>query len=448
MTEGPDRASWRGGVALFAALLLAGCQESLPTAATDDLVRGGVAVEVILPFEDFGTRTRVYGGYGRASELGGGFVAHAFGSGTGGVQEEGGLEAVTLLRFGRYPEFVSVSDTAGTTRPDSSLTFLSGRIAARFDTLSSVLPGPVEVTARAITEPWDGVSANWEYAIDTLRHHVLWSQPGGGVLEEIGSAVWDPATDGDSLHITVDSARVASWADTLNLARGVHLSTDHPGVRLQMRSALLWLETLPSINPDTLVDVLADTEATSFIYDPIPRIPDGSLRVGGAPAWRTVIDLDIPGTLNGPPDLCEALGCPLEITETHVSYAALQLTTHAESPAFAPSDTLTIDLRMVMVPDILPKSPLGPGTTGITGVALAPQLFRPPAGQIVEVPMTTVVRDLLRGETSDGDPVSSTVALLSTFEPLSIEYVSFEDAVGPGAPRLRLILNFSQGSGG
>ena len=63
----------------------------------------------------------------------------------------------------------------------------------------------------------------------------------------------------------------------------------------------------------------------------------------------------------------------------------------------------------------------------------------------MEVPVTTVVRDLLRGETSDGDPVSNTVALLSTFEPLSIEYASFEDAVGPGAPRLRLILNFGAG---
>ena len=425
----------------LALLALSACQESLPTAATDDLVRGGVAVEVILPFEDFGTRTRVFGGYGRASELGGGFVAHAFGSGTGGVDEEG-LEAVTLLRFGRYPGFASVTDTTGTTRPDSSLTFLSGRIAVRFDTLSSVHQGPVEVTARATTEVWDGVSANWEYAIDTLRHHVLWSQPGGGVLEEIGSAVWDPAADGDSLMIMVDSARVASWADTLNPARGVHLSTSHPGVRLQMRSALMWLRTLPSSNPDTIVDVLAATEATSFIYDPIPRVPDGSLRIGGAPAWRTVIDLNIPNTLTGPPELCDVLGCPLTITERHVSYAALQLTTVAESPAFAPSDTLTIDLRMVMVPDILPKSPLGPGTTGLTGVSLAPQLFAPPAGRLVEVPATTVVRDLLRGETADGDPVSNTVALLSTFEPLSIEYASFEDAIGPGAPRLRLILNF------
>ena len=63
----------------------------------------------------------------------------------------------------------------------------------------------------------------------------------------------------------------------------------------------------------------------------------------------------------------------------------------------------------------------------------------------MEVPLTTVVRDLLRGETSDGNPVSNTVALLSTFEPLSIEYLSFEDAVGPGAPRLRLILNFGAG---
>ena len=424
-----------------------GCNEVLPTASSDDLIQGGVAVEVTLPFTDFGTRARVYGGFGRASELLGGFIAHDFGTGPDGRDVgEQGLEAATLLRFGRYPGFVSVTDTAGTTRPDSSLTFLSGRIVARFDTLGSVLTGPVEVTAHAITEPWDGISATWEFSVDTVGHRVPWSLPGGGVVEEIGSGIWDPE-EGDTLAITVDSARIASWADT-TLSRGVRLTTEVAGVRLQLRSALLWLETLPSINPDTLIQVLADTEATSFIYDPIPRAPENSLRVGGAPAWRTVLDLDAPRMLHGPPELCEVLGCPVEIKVEQISYAGLRLTTFAESPAFAPSDTLSMDLRMVLVPDILPKSPLGPSTTGITGVILDPEWFAPPAGHVVEVPVTGLVRDLLRGEAEDGDPVTNSVALLSRFEPLSLEYASFSDVRSADAPRLRLILNFSSGSGG
>ncbi|MCY4400319.1 MAG: hypothetical protein OXE96_13415 [Gemmatimonadetes bacterium] len=439
---------WMRALPVIAVVVGTGCDEVLPTASSDDLIQGGVAVEVTLPFTDFGTRARVYGGYGRASELAGGFIAHDFGTGPDGLAAgERGLEAATLLRFGRYPGFVSVTDTAGTNRPDSSLTFLSGRIVARLDTLSSILSGPVEVIAHAITEPWDGPSATWEFAVDSVGLRVPWSLPGGGVVEEIGSGVWDPEA-GDTLSITVDSARVASWADTADLSRGVRLTTRAPGVRLQMRSALLWLETLPSINPDTIVQVLADTEATSFIYDPIPKAPDNSLRVGGAPAWRTVLDLDPPRVLHGPPELCDVLGCPLEISPEQISYAGLRLTTLAESPAFAPSDTLTIDIRMVTVPDILPKSPLGPPTTGFAGVVLAPEWFSPPAGHVVEVPVTGLVRDLLRGETPDGDPVSNTVALLSRFEPLSIEYVSFSDERSADAPRLRLILNFPPGSGG
>lgn len=431
--------------------LLGACTELLPTAESDDLVRGGIAVEARLPASDFLDRVRVYGGYGRTSELGGGFIAHRFGAGADPAAHPG-LEAVTLLRFGRYPEVVTVNDTAGTSRPDSSLTFLSGRIVARFDTLGSVHSGPVAIRAAATTEAWDGVSATWEYAVDTLRHRVPWSQPGGGALGEIGEWEWDPEA-GDSLIIELDSAQVAAWSDTTDLSRGVRLSTDVQGVRLQLRSALMWIETLPSLNPDTLIQVLAGTENITFIYDPVPTAPENGMRVGGAPAWRTVLDLDIPPALDGPPTLCEQLGCPLELSEEHISYAALRLTTQAERAAFAPSDTISIDLRMVMVPDVLPKSPLGPSLAGIAGVILAPEWFAPPGGHVVEVPITGLVQDLLRGETAEGDPVSSTVALLSAFEPLSIEYASFEGLGGvpggpalPGEPELRLILNYVRGA--
>jgi len=446
-TAGAARMTGRGLLLPPLAALLAACQEVLPTAEGEDLVRAGVAIEVTLPASDFIDRARVYGGYGRASELGGGFIAHRFGAGIGpDGTDDPGLEAATLLRFGRYPAVVTVPDTAGTSRPDSSLTFLSGRIVARFDTIGSVRPGPVAVQAHALTEPWDAVSANWDHAVDTLLHTVPWSSPGGGAVEYLGEAVWDPA-EGDSLVIAIDSARVAAWADTTDLSRGVRLTTDVPGVRLQIRSSLMWLETLPSLNPDTLIQVLAGTENTTFIYNPLPTPPRDGLRVGGAPAWRSILDLDVPATLNGPPALCAALQCPVAITENHVSYAALRLTTLADRAAFAPSDTGSMDLRMVTVPALLPNSPLGPSLAGLAGIVLSPESFAPPAGEVVEVPVTTLVRDLLRGETIDGGPVTGTVALLSTFEPLSIEYVSFRGLDGAaGAPGLRLILNFARGS--
>ena len=444
MNEHHPPSSCRGLPAAFLLVALCGCQELLPIVQDESLVQSGFAIELILSFDEFATGARVYGGYGRASDLSGGFVAHEFGAPSkGGGPRELGLEAATLMRFARYPRVVQVLDTTGTIRPDSSLTFLSGRIVARFDTIGSVHEGPVEIVAHALTEPWDGISATWEYAVDTVGRRVAWSRPGGGVVEEIGSAVWDSET-GDSIRIRVDSARIAAWADTTDLGRGVRLSTTTPGVRLRIVSSFLRLDTRPSLNPDTIIEIPSGSELTTFIYAPVPSQPRKTLRVGGAPAWRTVLTLDIPRVLEGPEELCEALGCPVEITEDHVSFAALRLFTRVGARAFAPSDTLSIDLRSVMAPEVLPKSPLGPSRLRLGGHLVSHELFAPPAGELVEIPVAGLVRDLLRGETVAGDQVSNTVAILSTFEPVSVEYLTFEGAASLDAPGLRLILNFSR----
>lgn len=441
-------------------LLLSACREQLPTASEEGLVPVGTTVEVVLSFGEFATRARVYGGYGRPSDLGGGFLARDF-AGAGATPTDpsaAGLNAATLVNFGDFPLFASVLDTTGTTRPDSSLTFLSGRIVADFDADGSVAQGPVRVLAHEVTEPWDRITATWRLAVDSLDRQVPWATPGGAAGPEIGSAVWDSAS-GDSLEIMVDSALVAAWSerrDTAGDLRTVRLASDVAGSRLKLRSARLWLAARPSLAPDTVIQVLSPPRGTTFIYDPGPSAPTGaSLRVGGAPAWRSVLDLDVPRRLNGPPELCAAVGCPVEIDEDHVSYAGLVLSPRRPDPAFAPSDTLTIDVRMVLAPLFLPKSPLGPSNAGIgspaglAGTILAPELFGVDADEeTVEVPVTRVIRDLLRGETASGDPVpSATVALLSTFEPVSIEYVSFEGPGSPAAPRLRLILSFSPDEG-
>lgn len=437
------------GRRLVAVALLAGagaCTEALPTVERDDLVRSGFATEVILEYDEFASGARVYGGYGRPSDLGAGFVAHDYGSrGGGGGGAQVGLEASSLLRFGRYPRSAQVLDTTGANVPDTVLTFLHGHLVMRFDTLSSVHNDrPVEIVAQALTEPWDGGTATWEYAIDSVGHRELWSVPGGGAVEEIGSASWDPAT-GDSIKIRVDSAWIAAWSDTTDHSRGLRVSSTTPGVRLRVIAGLLRLETVPSVNPDTIVQVPSTTENRTFIYAPVPRPPLKTLRVGGVPAWRTVIALDIPSVLDRPEELCDIVGCPVEITADHVSFAALRLTTRPGVRSFAPSDTLSLDLRSVLAPDFLPKSPLGPSRSGPFGTLVPDEWFQPPAGDIVELAVTGLVRDLLRGETVDGDPVSNTIAVLSAFEPLSVEYMSFDGPTSPAAPSLRIVLNFSLG---
>ena len=434
---GPGRGTW--AAAAVAVLAFVACQEELPTAEDPDLVPLEVTtVEVRLPFSEFASGARVFGGYGRTSELGKGFIASQFG---------GELEAATLVRFGRYPASAQVLDTTGTTRPDSALSFLSGRIVVRMDTLASVLSGPVEVTAHALTEPWDGTTTSWQNAVDSVGVTVPWSVPGGGALELIGSGTWDPAT-GDSVSIMVDSARLATWEDSTDFSRGVRLSTTDPGTRLEVESSLLWLETLPSINPDTLIYLVAGAQAFSFIYDPLPEPPTDELRVGGAPAWRSILDLALPEELTGPPELCARVTCPIPLSEEEISFAGLRLTTRAAPVAFAPSDTLSMDMRMVLAPDLLPKSPLGPTVVGFAGEILAPELFGAEAGSILEVPITSLVRDLVRGESISGDPVTNSIALLSLFEPLSLEFVTFEGEGSLTEPELRLILTFSNGIGG
>lgn len=421
------------------------CQVEVPTANRDELVKSGVAVEIILPFDEFVASTAVYGGYGRASALGGGFVAHEFGAGPDedGV-ESPGIEAATLVRFDRYPRSVTVTDTAGTNRPDTLVTFHAGKIMVRFDTVGSVADGPVGLAAHLVTEDWDPLSASWELAVDTVEGQVPWSSPGGGATEEIATGSWDPA-EADSAVLLLDSALVVAWADS-NATRDIRVTATTPGVRLRTVSTLLRLETVPTIRPDTTVVATVGAAATTFIYDPVPAPPLTALRVGGAPAWRTILNLEVPHSLTGYPDLCRELDCPVEVGPEHVSYAGLQLTTVRGAPAFALSDTLRLDIRMVTAPTFLPKSPLGPSTLALRGGALVhTSHYEPADGQVFEVPVTELVRDQLRGETSVGGEVTGTLALMTLLEPLTIEYATFAGRASENPPALRLILNFSRG---
>lgn len=423
--------------------LLPGCSDLLPLVEDDDLVKSGYVIELTFPFDDFASGARVYGGYGLASQLSGGFLAHEFGAQDDeGDPQETGLSARTLARFPDYPRAAQVRDTLGVTQIDSSLTFISGRVLTRIDTIASVHDGPVEIVAHALSEPWDAPSATWEYAVDTIGHRTPWTTPGGGAARRIGSALWD-REDGDSVGFFIDSAQVAEWGDTADIGRGLRLSTTTPGVRLRVSSSLLRLDTRPSVNPDTVVELAAASQINTFIYAPTPSQPRKTLRVGGAPAWRSVLHLDLPTELDGPPELCEALDCPVEIGEEHVSFAALRLITRVGPRAFAPSDTLPVDLRSVLAPEVLPKSPLGNSRIGAQEVP--PDLFAAPAGEVVELPVTTLVRDLLRGETVSGGPISGSAAILTAAEPYSIDHLTFEGAESPLAPSLRVVLIFARG---
>ena len=253
-------------------------------------------------------------------------------------------------------------------------------------------------------------------------------------------ADWDRAA-GDSVLFQLDSAEVALWADTTDATRGVRIDLVTPGHRLHVRSVALRLDAQPSINPDTAVVLTVGSRAVTFVYDPFPQAPTEGMRVGGAPSWRTVLDVALPEELTGPPSFCAVVACPHALKASQVSSAALVLTSRASEPAFQPTDTIGFDVRPVLKRSALPKAPLGQSLVGtLFGRRVGPDAFGSLPGEVIEIPITSFVRTLLEGPGRDGIDPPRTLALLSAFEPISIAFASFEGPGAVGEPRLRLVL--------
>lgn len=422
-------------LALGAAMSLAAvaaCSELTPTSIGGDVLPGEpITLGIELPWEDFGSDLVVLGGYGAPSDIGTGVVANAFG---------GTVNARTLVRFGVYPQSASVRDTTETTVTDTDLTFVGGRVVVVFNRRTSTNDGPVTLTLGALQEAWHRPSADWEHAVDTIGGQVPWSEPGGGVVVPLDTVTWNPAS-GDTLSFVLDSAAVAAWADTTDQSRGGRLDLLTEGHRLALNSVALQLDVRPSVNPDTIISLDVSQRQVTFIYDPEPTAPVDGIRVGGAPAWRTVLDLHLPTELNGPPALCEAVGCPVTLDRGEISYAALVLRSRATEDAYLPTDTVGLDVREVLSRDALPKAPLGPSLFGANGRRVPPALFGSQAGTEIEIPITPFVRNLVEGVNPITQvPYPNTLALLSAFEPRSIAYGSFYGPGGPDAPVLKLIV--------
>lgn len=390
-----------------------------------------ITVEVDIPWSEFASNLQVFGGYGSPQDLGQGFIAEDF---------AGTLDARTLLRIGAFPVVATVRDSSGTQRPDSSLTFISGRLVAFFDTIASTSTGPVTLAIGATTTEWNGPTASWDFAVDTINDQRAWPEAGGGPVTPVSTAVWDRAA-GDSVVFPVDSATLVLWQDTTDLSAGVRFDMVDPGSRLKMLGARLQLDARPSLNPDTIIELAAPTRRVTFIYTPNAAPPPDGIRIGGAPSWRTVVDVSIPSVLTGPPSFCAVVSCPHTLSPIEISSAALVLSSRTTDPAFQPSDSIRLDVRPVYDRAALPKSPLGQSLIAdILGRGVAPEAFGASPGVQITVPFTSFARDLLRGVDALGNTPPNTLALLSVLEPFSISFASFEGPGGPSEPFLRLVL--------
>ena len=426
--------------------ILMGCTEKNPTSSIDNLV-GDLnprTLEVILPFESFASDIRVIGGYGTPATMGRGIIAKEF----------QGLNSKTLIRFGGYPDSVRIFDsTSGIESYDKEFSLIGGRLVLYFDTIQGAGIGPADISVSALQQDWDVRTANWKMAIDTAGDRTDWAQPGGGVTVPIGVGTFDRQFGrgdendtipfNDSLSIAVDSARIAQWADMSDDSRGVLVSLENENRRMVIEAARLRLKLRLSILPDSLIEQTAFIGESSFIYDPMPGPPPvDDLRIGGAPSWRTIISLDIPSVLNGPPEVCEVLVCPFYIgrSDAQVNLAELLLTPRETDPAYQLFDSLSVDLRAVINPELLPKSPLSGQLTGAFGTTLKPDFFSGESDKQIAFPITNVVRDLMLGDSATLANAHNTIALLVRPEPPALGFASF---YGPGntkAPVLRLLL--------
>ena len=416
---------------------LAGCEESLPTAASEELLPFAPrTVEIRLPWEAFATDLDVYGGFSSPFLVGGGLLAHEY---------RGTLEARTLARVVRLNRVVTVVDSTGATVTDSLGSIKGGRLVAHFDSLSPSVPAAMTVSAHRVLTSWDPSSATWTHAVDTLGETLAWPEAGGGPAQRIGLGEW-AAGQGDSLVVPVDSATLAAWADSLEVGRGVRIDMETPDVRLELNDVFLRFEMVPSVNRDTVLTLTADTDTATFIYTPLPDPPASGIRVGGAPAWRTAITTDIPRELTGPPELCALVGCPFRLTPENLSHASLVLETREVMPAaFQPSDSARIDARPVLSPERLPRAPLGSSLITLFGnlqggLPVAGAAFGADNPTRVSLPITEFVRALLDEPPEEGPAPSGTLALLAAFEPFSVTFAEFAGPGGPGAPFLRLLV--------
>jgi hypothetical protein len=432
-TFGSQATGVLGGALL---LLTAGCGEQLPTFPFQrEIPVDANSFEVRIPLAEFASNIRILGGFGLAADLRSATVANGFGDGDP-------LTAHALIRVDTLPSEIITADSLGDVGVDRDFTIPGGRLVVRLDTIGARPTSNITLSADALGESWDFFTATWTMAADSVTRADPWTQPGGGAVTPLGSGAWDTEAEGsDSLVIELDSAGVALIQDMeAPAAGGVRIRLEDAGERVRIRSVSLVGNARPSFKPDTLVDFSANVPETTFIFDQGPQANPGEWIIGGVPAFRTLMDINIPTELPGDPELCALVECPITLTPELLLFASVVLTGADVQTQFFPLDTLLIDARGVVDPDALPRSPLGEPVIPTSALA-GPELFRPETeDRTLQIPVTFYVQDLIRGETPGGDPVFPTLALLTPFEPFSFEVMRFQGAGTEGEPYLRLLL--------
>ncbi len=424
-------------LATIAVAVGSGCADAVPTSSDGGRIPvDAETIEVRLPFSSFARDYQILSGFQSPAEVPTLTIAHEW---------AGELESRPVIRFGSLPDVVNVIPPGSTTgaQPDSMFQPVSGKVILRLDTLG-LGEQRFELEADAILTPWHSETVSWELAADTLGGRLPWPEPGGGPVRPVDSATWFPIV-ADSVVFDIDSLTVTEWADADLPDRGLRVRTTTPGSRLSVRRLDLRVMVRSEINPDTLIQISANPGRATFIYTPTPLVSDTVLMVGGAPAARALFRIELPETVDPGPEACARVSCPVSLSADRLLFASLALRTFPTlSPGFAPVDSVAVQVRPVLAPPRLPRSPLS-APIQVAGPPLPPEWFSTEPQTPYEIGMTNYFRSLIQPDTTRGPGPSSTLAILADPEPSGLDVISFFGPGSEAAPELRLILTVTDG---
>jgi hypothetical protein len=362
---------------LFAALLVGGCEDELPTAAGPDRFPPGsrlASVSALLPAPSFFHAYGQFEGYTDAADAHYLLAANQF---------DGGVNARILLRPSGWPDSLRVGNLV---LPDTLLRYTGGELMMTVDTLASGAAGAVTLTLRELTQDWDDRTATWELAADTAGVQHPWAEAGGALGATLGTGTWTPTGEGrDTLRVELDSLAVRRMAQPD--FRGAAVVVSGPMARLSATSFLVRTGAQTEAVPDTTVAVEVAGGRATFIYDRPPPAFTPGLSAGGITSRRVLFRTVLPDSLSTCPSGQE--GCRrVPIEEVNLNEVALVFAPLPVPDGFRPLASLPLRLRSVGLPAMGSAAPLGPPirATGFSGS----QAVIPPAAFATQQDTTVV----------------------------------------------------------
>ena len=188
--------------------------------------------------------------------------------------------------------------------PDTITTFADTLPVDRFDsldvrvlvdTIQSRFGGfPLTVRLMEVTRPFDPESATWSEAEPGMP----WTTPGGDLGVQLGVAQMTEVADSIVIPIDVDAdSLLKAWQDS-DGEPGMAFVIEGPESALNVRNVVFRYDALLE-GREVPVNQTQSLTRRTFIVDPPMPATGSRLRVGGLPASRLYLSVEIPPSIGG-----------------------------------------------------------------------------------------------------------------------------------------------------